>query len=135
MRKVIFLSLLLMMLSGCGDIGKYDGVYACGISQALNDKTIEYGGDYVFPKDTKKAKIKLENAVLTIYGMNSGDYIGHKMSKPSKDDINDDVYDGDFFYKKDGIMEAFSFDRKLATLTINREGMKSIQQFSGCKKQ
>lgn len=135
MRKLLFFSALITLLSGCDVQSKYDGVYTCDVTQALNDKTIEYGGNYVFPKDTKEAKIKLENTVLTIYGMNSGDYIGHKMSKPSKDDINDDVYDGDFFYKKDGVTEAFSFDRKLATLVINREDMKSIQQFTHCKKQ
>lgn len=126
---------LATLLSGCGEQSKYDGVYICDVIQVFNNKTIESNGKYTFPKNTKEAKIKLENAVLTIYGLDSGNYIGHKMTKPSKDDINDDVYDGDFLYKKDGVMEVFSFQRKGANFIVDEDGMLTGQVLNNCKKQ
>lgn len=77
MKKIIvgaFISIAIVMISGCGEKDKYDGNYTCEIEQSFNNSAIDKNLKFVFNKGEKTANVSVNNKVITIHGMPGGDY-------------------------------------------------------------
>ena len=91
MRKVLVIGAVVALLAGCGESDhKYDGEYICDVDQISNSGVISNGNPNAFPKELEKANIVVSNRVITVKGLENGDYITPKLNE--KKDSNGDDY-------------------------------------------
>ncbi|MEM8183637.1 hypothetical protein Q4R69_18065 [Morganella morganii subsp. sibonii] len=69
---------------------KYDGNYVCDLDKSFNNRALEDGLKYSFPKETKMVNVSVNNRHITIYGMKSGDY-KTGVSSEVKDPVDGDI--------------------------------------------
>lgn len=104
MKRILAVAAVVALLAGCGESDpKYDGEYACDIEQISNSGVISNGNPNAFPKELEKTNIIVSNRVITVKGLNNGDYITPKLNE--KKDSNGDDY---LFLDSDNLNVAFT---------------------------
>ncbi|EKT55768.1 hypothetical protein [Providencia sneebia] len=96
MKKGLFLVIWVILLSGCG--GKdvtYNGEYVCIIDRDINRGAGLTGSEYEFPGNLSEAVIMIENRVVTVKGMNIGDYVTPRLEEKKGKEGDELFYDKD----------------------------------------
>ncbi|MDH2371892.1 hypothetical protein QDQ59_18855 [Providencia rettgeri] len=104
MKRILAVAVVVALLAGCGESDpKYDGEYICDVDQISNSGVISNGNPNAFPKELEKANIVVSNRVITVKGLENGDYITPKLNE--KKDSNGDDY---LFLDSDNLNVAFT---------------------------
>ncbi|MEX6116743.1 hypothetical protein AB6G31_03655 [Providencia hangzhouensis] len=104
MKRILAVASVVALLAGCGESDpKYDGEYICDVDQISNSGVISNGNPNAFPKELEKANIVVSNRVITVKGLENGDYITPKLNE--KKDSNGDDY---LFLDSDNLNVAFT---------------------------
>ncbi|MDX4946468.1 hypothetical protein [Providencia manganoxydans] len=104
MKRILAVAAVVALLAGCGESDpKYDGEYICDVDQISNSGVISNGNPNAFPKELEKANIVVSNRVITVKGLENGDYITPKLNE--KKDSNGDDY---LFLDSDNLNVAFT---------------------------
>ncbi|MGG4608511.1 hypothetical protein [Providencia sp. Me31A] len=118
-------------------ISDFNGDYTCEISLSMNHLAILNRNKNVFPSVVTHARLMVKDGVMTIYGMQHGDYISHKMtvSAPYIDEAGR-IFKSEvqLEYKNDYMKEDFS--KKYGIAMISERylvGKRFMQQFTNCK--
>lgn len=96
MKKGFLLIILTILLIGCGgkDIS-YDGEYVCIIDRDINRSAGLTVSEYEFPGNLSEAVIMIENRMVTVKGMNIGDYITPRLEEKKGKEGDELFYDKD----------------------------------------
>ncbi|WP_340611082.1 hypothetical protein [Xenorhabdus bharatensis] len=138
--KKLFMTFVMLILTGCDtEHSKYNGVYNCKIVRIMNYIAVDRGSEYSFPLGTVKTRMTFENGVMTIHGMNSGDYVGHEMSMNSSSitpDGKKSMSEWMFKYDNGEFSEGFSPHSGIAMITIgNPPNDGVVHHLTNCKKE
>lgn len=104
MKRILAVAAVIVLLAGCGESDpKYDGEYVCDIEQISNSGVISNGNPNAFPNELEKTNIVVSNRVITVKGLENGDYLTPKLNE--KKDSNGDDY---LFLDSDNLNVAFT---------------------------
>lgn len=125
MKKGLVLGIFAVSLAGCGEKDvTYDGEYVCIIDQDINRAADLTGNEYEFPGNLSEAVIVIDNRVVTVKGMNLGDYVTPRLEE-KKGKEGDEL-----FYDKDDVH--IGYMKRLGILSF-RLPDGSGQVLTGCK--
>ncbi len=124
MKRTLAAIALAVLITGCGDNGKYDGVYDCDVVEAVNNVSISEGSPYVFPEGTTKTNIIISENIITINGISDGSYITPKLLERTGEQ-------GDYLLYEDGDT-VIGFSKEHGVFNMRTGGLAS-QLLQNCK--
>ncbi|MEX9609201.1 hypothetical protein AB7309_08060 [Providencia manganoxydans] len=96
MKRLSIIFAAVILLVGCGKKDpKYDGEYVCIIDQDINRGAELTGSEYEFPGNLSETVIIIDNRVVTVKGMNFGDYVTPRLEEKKGKEGDELLYDKD----------------------------------------